>query len=301
MKQLFVAFACLLCIASFQLRAQDDGVPSYSQHCFEAAKSKAGDTLSNAGLTGVGTFPINNALFFGSSKFDLHTAKATAWIYSFRSKITDATAVVVAYQSKSTGQCVALEIPVDSAKVSHFYMDESRLQSDSLMMALARNNTFLSILAQYPAMSGDTLALISSNADDSNTFPPDANLWISSFSYSGGRLFCVYDMTNRSNSVCQNVLTSVDGNDDAGMLQPTIGPNPADQLAILNVPGAATNRVQEVQVVTLDGVNVASQFKFNWVSQDLALVSTTQCASGTYLLRVVCENKSFVVPMIIQH
>ncbi len=291
----------LLFLCSVSMFAQDDGVPTTSQECFGVAKAKAGDTISGPQLTALGTFPINNAPLFGSSRFNLSKANATAWVYSFRSSLDRSPVVIVAYKSKATGNCVALEIPTDSSKVAHYNVNERDIQSDSLMLELVRNNTFYSILVQHNELTADSVFLVSSDETNSDLFPPASNVWLITFHHNAGRLTCVYDVTNRTKSVCENIVSGV--SDDPEMSHTAlILPNPASKHAILHLPSDQVPGLHEIRVFDARGQACFREHNFaGSVSDNTVVLPIENLPSGTYFVHIGSTSRSYTVPLVVQH
>ncbi len=285
---------------STAVRAQDDGTPILSQSCFEAAKLRAMDTIPAPELTAAATFTMTNVKIIGSSHFDFSNASASAWIYTFRSHLDDRTAAVLAYRSKTTGNCVALELPADSAEVMHERIDENVIQSDSLVYALAQNNTFVSIAVQYPTLSADTLLLVNADETNSDLFPPGSTVWIVQMHYKDGEMVCVYDASHRSDAICNAVQTSVldEAKHNATVL---CYPNPASDFAYMRLP-EDNPTIQSVRVLSVVGDALSAGLELGTASDGANLVlPVSSLANGTYYVRIVSSLRSYTVPLEVIH
>ncbi len=300
MTKVLLSVILLLCLGGPSLHAQDDGQPIYSQECFASAKAKAQDTITSPMLTSMGTFPINNAPFFGSSRFALSTAKATAWLFTFRSSLDAMPIVVLSYKSKLTGQCVSLELPTDSSKVPHYTVNESSLQSDSLMAELLRNNSFISILVQHNELAADTALFLNADELQSDLYPPGANMWVINFHYDGGVMTCIWDATNRSKSICDVKTTSVE-NEDPSTALAYVSPSPAQDYALLQLPSEQAAGLQELKVYDARGVACFGDRNLrSLLSGSSVVLPVQQLSTGTYFVHISVPGRAYTIPLTVQ-
>lgn len=298
-----ILLLCVLIVCTGSSLLSQSSLPILAKDCLPKVQQMATTLLDDARLMQVATIELYNAPLVGNSKFDMKTGKANVWVYGYRGNDGIGEAIsLVAYKSALNNDCIVIPTTNDTSNITTYPIADTWINSGEIEAWMSRSTVFQTYRIQFPDSTFN--ALYCSNEQglgtDETPFPAFSTIWIGTarIPNTSQVLICGFDIAG-TETYCNTITVGVD-EDASAILKPTIFPNPASELVIVNIPEKIQKTVDAVLLYDVNGtqvMNATSQYSIQG-SGSMA-IPIRHLAPATYMLRVISGGKSYTAPVVI--
>lgn len=307
----FLLLLVLGTLAVSSASAQFDLIAPFApRDCIASARSAAGGSAANprlVAIASIGTnFPVDSVRTIDLS-MSLRDGRSRLWAYFFITGANDSIVVVpmvrllfLCQDPRSLLGGGEIEIPIENIVATP--LPASYIEGAGLVSRLNSNADFQQFRTAYPD-SVPSLVALSTSPVEAFGFPAQTPFWLltweSGDSPGGGTdttalpFVCLVHATTGETICGVDIFTSVQEVNDGVVM---LAPNPAVDNTVITIPASWVGSVISVDAVSPSGQVVTLMSNVRVASPVLS-VSTSDLATGAYMLRVHTDRENVLLPL----